>query len=204
MTKSRRILLLALLAAMVAVAGCSGVPFLTMWHFRNFGPKDLLRTDPALIRAALQLENGVDIKGKTAKLNIRIKFANESPQKYSLPLTLLKEGPSLGAGIGKGEPGKHWYLFALSPAGIRAFRDLQQVLARHLDASGHLEEHGKASLSVQTGDLDFSDAARQRMQKAGKMFLQIRLELSPEDGFYTLYKGGLPFSKSKDNDQDSD
>lgn len=193
-------LFLLLFVAIVAVAGCSGIPLSTMWHFRNFGPENLLQTDPTLIRAAVQLENGVHINGKSSKLDVEFKFEGEPSQKYSLPFVVLEASPWVGAGTGKADPGKHWYLFALSPEGVQAFRNMQLTLRKHLDDSGHFDEHVKVNVTVQTGHLDFGEAARKRIHEAGKMFLQIRLELSPRDGFYTLYDGHIPFTDLKDDD----
>ncbi|MDN5864736.1 MAG: hypothetical protein L0I62_05910 [Gammaproteobacteria bacterium] len=186
-----------LLAAMVCMAGCSGIPLSTMWHFRNFGPEDLLHTDPSAIRAAVQLKDGIHIKAGAAKLEIGMKFEGESPQTYHLPLKVLREGPSVGAGVGEAEPGKHWYLFALSPQGGRSFRVMQQELGLHVDASGRLKKHGEVNITVHMGQFDFGDVAMKHVKEAGKIFVQIRLELSPRDGYYTLYEGEVPYTFSK-------
>lgn len=113
-----------------------------------------------------------------------------------MPLAVLKQGAWVGAGAGKAVPGRHWYLLALSPAGIDAYRNLQGALARHVGPSGRFDEHGSLRVNVATGRLDFDAAARRRVQAAGKMYFQTRLELSPKDGFYTLYAGTLRIAPS--------
>jgi|SRR5690625_1691120 len=185
-------LVLLLLATVLTVAGCSGVPFSTLWHFRNFGPRDLLKTDPAMIRAAVQVKDGVNVDTRTAALDVQIAFANEAPRKFSLPLVMLRKGPWVGAGTGKAEHGKHWYLFALSPEGVQSFRGMQQYLGRHLDDKGQFKQHGKVNVSVSSGRFHLNDATTQRVKDSHELFMQVRLELSPRDGFYTLYKGTIP------------
>lgn len=183
--------MLALAAGFSTLAACAGVPLSTMWHFRNFGPRDFLATDPSALRAALQLRDGVRLGEKPPELDVRLQFGNETAQMFAMPLTVLKEGSWVGAGTGKAEAGKHWYLLALSDKGVRAYRQLQQTLNGNLDASGHFRKHGSLTVSVQTNPLQYSDAAKERLHETGRLFLQTRLELSAKDGFYTLYKGTM-------------
>lgn len=182
---------LLLSGAILALAACAGTPFSTLWHYRNFGPRDFLETDPSALRAALQLQDGVRLGTKSPELDVKLKVAKGTPQTFVMPLTVLKEGPWVGAGTGKAETGKHWYLLALSDAGVAAYRRLQQTLNGNLDASGHFKKHGSLTVSVQTNQLRFSHAVKERLQRTGHLFLQVRLELSAKDGFYTLYKGEL-------------
>lgn len=194
MNSQRFYKILVLVAVGITLAGCSGIPFSTLWHFRNFGPKDFLQTNPATLRVAIQLRDGVNLGDKPPELGVNVKFAGESVQKFSMPLVVLKEGPWVGAGTGKANAGKHWYLLALAATGIEAYRNLQQELNRHVDASGQLEKHGNLTISVQTNKLRFSKIAQKRLLKDGHLFLQSRLELSPQGGFYTLYKGEIPLN----------
>ena len=181
-------------AIALLLAGCSGVPSATLWHYRNFGPADFLKADPNELRAALQLEDGVDLGTKPPEVGVEVRFENRAPQSFAMPLEVLKQGPWVGAGAGKAEAGRHWYLLALSPAGVQAFRSLQRALARHVGPSGRFDRHGSLEASVATGALQFDAAARQRLRAAKKMYFQARLELSPGDGFYTLYQGYLDVS----------
>ena len=181
-------------AAMLALSACAGVPFSTLWHFRNFGPKDFLRTDPAAVRAALQLDDGVSLGNTPPALNVTLKFKNEPQQKFEMPLEVLKEGPWVGAGTEGAEKGKHWYLLALSDKGVVRYRDLQAAIAGHLDAAGRFRQHGSLGISMQTNQLQFSGAEIERLRKNHRMFMQARLELSRKNGFYTLYKGEFKVS----------
>ena len=186
---------LALAAAFSTLAACAGMPLSTMWHFRNFGPKDFLQTDPSTVRAAIQLDDGVSLGSTPPELNVALKFKDEPEQKFRIPLVVLKEGPWVGAGTGKAEAGKHWYLLALSDKGVRAYRQLQQTLNGNLDAAGHFRKHGSFTVGVRTNPLRYSDAAEERLHKTGSLFLQSRLELSAKDGFYTLYKGDIKLTR---------
>lgn len=177
--------------AILVLAACAGVPLSTLWHFRNFGPRDFLETDPSALRAALQLQDGVRLGTRAPELDVKLKFSGEAPKTFEMPLTVLKEGPWVGAGTGKAEAGRHWYLLALSKKGAGAYRGLQQTLNDNLDASGHFSRHGSLALTVQTNQLTFSAAAKQRLRKSGHLFMQTRLELSAKDGFHILYKGEL-------------
>lgn len=182
---------LLLSGAILALAACAGTPFSTLWHYRNFGPRDFLETDASALRAALQLQDGVSLGTKSPELDVKLQVANGTPQTFVMPLAVLKEGPWVGAGTGKAESGKHWYLLALSDTGVGAYRRLQQTLNGDLDASGRFKKHGSLTVSVQTNQLRYSHAAKERLHKTGRLFLQVRLELSAKDGFYTLYKGEL-------------
>lgn len=182
---------LLLSGSILVLAACAGTPLSTLWHYRNFGPRDFLQTDPSGLRAALELEDGVRLGTKSPALDVNLKFSREALQTFVMPLTVLKDGPWVSAGTGKAETGRHWYLLALSGKGIEACRRLQQTLNDNLDASGHFSKHGSLTVTVQTNQLTFSDAAKKRLRKSGRLFLQTRLELSAKDGFYTLYKGEL-------------
>lgn len=111
-----------------------------------------------------------------------------------MPLRVLKQGPWVDAGAGGAEKGRHWYLLALSADGIRNYKRLQAELAKNLEASGHFKKHGQFTIRVNTGELDYTDAARARLEKSRRQFTQIRLELSSRDGFRTLYKGDIKVS----------
>jgi len=191
MTAQRILRTFLLTALAVMLVACAGAPLSTLWHYRDFGPADFLQTDPSALRAALQLRDGVSLGKNPPELDVKLQFAHEAVQTFTMPLTVLKEGPWVGAGTGKAAAGTHWYLLALSEEGIGAYRRLQQTLNRNLDASGHFGKHGSLTVSVQTNQLQSSDTAKQRLRKTGRLFLQTRLELSAKDGFYTLYKGEL-------------
>lgn len=57
-----------------------------------------------------------------------------------------------------------------------------------------MDQHGSLSVRVDAGQLQFSGAERDKVKRTGRMYLQTRLELSPDDGFYTLYKGAFELS----------
>jgi len=178
-------------SAVLAMSACAGVPFSTLWHYRDFGPKDFLRTDPSALRAAIQLDDGVSLGGKQPRLNVDLQFKGAPAQKFSMPLKVIAQGPWVGAGTGAAVKGRHWYLMALSGKGVAEYRDLQKAIARHVDASGQIDKAGSIRIFVQTAHLRFDDAERKRLRDSGHMFMQARLELSRKDGFYTLYKGTM-------------
>ena len=181
-------------AAMLALSACAGVPLSTAWHFRNFGPKDFLYTNPATVRAAIQLDDGVSLGSTPPVLNVTLKFKNEPQQKFEMPLEVLKEGPWVGAGRGRAEKGRHWYLLALSDKGVVQYRDLQKAMARNQDPAGRFKKHGSLEISMHTSHLQLDDAEIERLRKNDHMFMQARLELSRKNGFYTLYKGEFKVS----------
>lgn len=188
--KTRRLIQIFMFAApLVAVSACANVPFSTLWHYRNFGPKDFLRTNPSALRAAIQLEDGVALGNEPPHLNADLQFKGETGQKFPMPLKVVAQGPWVGAGTGAAVKGRHWYLMALTAKGAAEYRNLQKAIERHLDASGRLDKAGSFRIFVQTGHLRFDDAAARRLRHRRRMFMQARLELSRKDGFYTLYKG---------------
>lgn len=194
MHKRHAVQTFAFVAVMLMLCACAGVPFSTLWHFRNFGPKDFLQTDPAAVRAAFQLDDGVTLGNTSPELNVSLKFKGEPVQKFAMPLVVLKEGPWVGAGTEGAEKGKHWYLMGLSEKGVARYRDLQEVIARNLDASGKFKKHGSSEIAVHTGPMHFSHAEIKRLRKDDRIFMQARLELSRKEGFYTLYKGKFKVS----------
>lgn len=61
MNTRRALQIFAFVSATLVISACAGVPFSTLWHYRNFGPKDFLKTDPSTLRAAIQLDDGVSL-----------------------------------------------------------------------------------------------------------------------------------------------
>ena len=181
---------LAFVSVALLTSACAGVPFSTLWHYRNFGPKDFLQTDPSALRAAIQLDNGV-VLGDQPRLDVDLQFKGESGQKFTMPLKLIAQGPWVGAGTGAAVEGRHWYLMGLSEKGAAEYRDLQKAIAGHVDASGHMDKAGSLRIFVQTGHLRFDDAEVEKLRGSRTMFMQARLVLSKKDGFYTLYKGRM-------------
>ncbi len=192
---TRRVLqILAFISATLVISACAGVPFSTLWHYRNFGPKDFLKTEPSALRVAIQLDDGVSLGRKPPELKAIMQYKGEAEQTFLMPLKVLEQGPWVDAGTGGAEKGKHWYLLALSDEGVKNYRRLQAELAINIDASGHFEKHGQFTIRVSTGKLEYTDAARARLDKTRRQFTQIRLELSSKDGFHTLYKGEVKVS----------
>lgn len=185
----------AMLIAAVAASlgGCAGIPLATMWHFRSFGPKDFLQVQPSKVRAAIELADGIELRNPPGHLNVTLKFGSQAPHEFQMPLKLVGEGASLPAGAGDAEPGKHWYLLALSPQGTAQFAALQDLLRQTIDAAGHFKQHGSFEIEVETGTMKFSDAQKARLKRTRRLFIRTRLRLLPNDAFYTLYDGELPY-----------
>ncbi|HET7307761.1 MAG TPA: hypothetical protein VFK24_08115 [Gammaproteobacteria bacterium] len=162
----------------------------TLWHFRSFGPDDLLQVKPADVRAAVQLDNGVSLSEPPA-LTVKLVFNGEPATTFQAPLGKIRAGISLGPDVGAAKTGKHWYLFALSAAGVQSFRRLQKYLRTHIGPDGNFP-HGTFTFSVNVQGLDLSGAARKRARAQGKLYLQTRLSLNQTDGFYTLFNGRFP------------
>ena len=177
--------------ASTALSGCAGVPLSTMWHFRDFGPQNLVETDPAQVKAALRTWSGVDLNGGPPELHITFQFEGEQSQRYEMPMSLLTDNAATQQ---LPDPGKglEWYVFALSPAGVKSFRDMQQMLKDHMDASGKIRPHGTLNVVISTDKMQMSPTVMGRIQNEKALPLQIRLQLSPAEGYYTMYEGEIP------------
>ncbi|HET6725105.1 MAG TPA: hypothetical protein VFH85_03785 [Gammaproteobacteria bacterium] len=172
-----------IVAAICLLSGCAGIPISTLWHFRSFGADDLLQVNPADVRAAVQLDNGADL-GEPPDLTVELKLNGEAQRTFRARLEKLRTGAALGPGIGEEEPGKHWYLFALSADGVQSFRRLQQYLRKHIGPDGDFPD-GKLALSINVQGLDLNSELRAQ----GTLFIKTRLRLDRNDGFYTLFDG---------------
>ncbi len=162
-----------------------------MWHFRDFGPRNLVETDPAQVKAALRTWSGMDLNGGAPKLKITFQLKGEPSRPYEMPMSLLAGN---AATTQLPDPGKgfEWYVFALSPAGVKSFRNMQHMLKDHMDASGKTKPHGTLAVFISTDKMQMSTAVKGHIQNEEAVPVQLRLELSPAEGYYTMYTGKIP------------
>ena len=189
-TRLYKMLMLAAVGAMLA--GCVGVPLSTLWHFRNFSPKNLVQTDSAQVRGALRSWSDLDLNGGAPQMHVTLQFEGGQPQNYEMPMSLVTGKAAVAQRLPNPGLGYQWYIFALSPTGVSTFRKMQHVIEENMDASGKLKRHLTLTLEFNIDQMRPSLAANRRIQKAKKIPVQIRLELSPKEGYYTLYSGKIP------------
>lgn len=176
-----------------ALSGCSGVPFATLWHFRNFGPRNLVQTDPAQVRSAVRTWPGLDLTGNAPPLQVTLHFKGAPAQNFEMPMRRLT-GKAAGRLPAPGTD-REWYVFALTGAGVAAFRAMQRALAAQMNASGKFKQPGSLRLRVDLRDLQTSAAAKARLQVARTLPVEVRIGLSRKQGYYALYSGNLPVAK---------
>lgn len=187
----------ALGVAVSALSACGGIPLSTMWHFRNFGPKNLVQTDPAQVHTALRSWSDLDLNGGAPLLHVTLQFKGEQAQDFEMPMTRITGAAAEAEKLPDPGTGREWYLFKLSPVGVAAFRKMQHAFKSRMDASGKLEKHANLTIKFDTDQMHPSIAAKKREQKTKEIPIQIRLELSRKEGYYTLYSGKIPLSDKK-------
>ncbi|MGH8273953.1 MAG: hypothetical protein ACRES9_06830 [Gammaproteobacteria bacterium] len=187
----------ALVVAVSTLSACSGIPLSTMWHFRNFGPKNLVQTDPAQVHTALRSWKDLDLNGGAPLMHVTLQFKGEQAQDFEMPMTRITGAAAAAEKLPNPGSGREWYIFKLSPAGVSAFRKMQQAIKKNMNASGKLKKRVTLTIKFDTDQMHPSIAAKKREQKTKKIPVQIRLELSRKEGYYTLYSGKIPLKNKK-------
>lgn len=197
MNSQRFLKIFAIGISVAALSACAGIPLSTMWHFRNFGPQNLVQTDPAQVRSALRTWSDLDLNGGAPQLHMTLQFEGEQARDFEMPMSRITGTAAAAARLPNPGTGREWYIFKLSPAGVAEFQKMQHAFESHMDASGKLEKHADLTIKFNTDRMQPSSTAKQRMQDTKKIPVEIRLELSPKDGYYTLYSGEIPVNAIK-------
>lgn len=171
--RKRRSLTAALLAAPVlaAVAGCTSIPVSTMWRLRSFGIDELLALDANALRAAVQS----DPRARFAQVDIDIlaRAKSGAEERYKIRLDSQQQSD---ARLERPAADRRWTVFALDSAGVKAFNDLRQTIARLRGQGGSLSVGVSAEESEVPPEL------------ATRLPLRLDLLLDPKDGWFTLFR----------------
>lgn len=171
------------------LGGCAGVPWSTLWRMRDFGPADLVRLDPAHLRAAVQLPVAVDLKNGVTTLAIGLTRKDGGKKKFVLPLRRVAEGRAVDPGLPPAGDSRHWLLFRLTAEGVQSFRHLQDELHAGADA------YREAVISVH---FDLAEASERQLAaqsaKPPALPFSLWLRLRTADGFFELFGGKIRFT----------
>jgi hypothetical protein len=122
-TPTRNRLASAILLLAATLAGCTTMPVTSMVKLARV---DLSSTDPALLRAAIKLPNGLRIRphGNALRITVRLRNGEEETQDFALqPATDPSEHAALRA---ERDAGTHVAAYRIDPAElarVTAFRD---------------------------------------------------------------------------------
>jgi hypothetical protein len=171
--RRRRLLAAALAAApaLVALAGCTSVPVSTMWRLRSFGADELLALDPNALRAAVQSDPRV--RFARVDINIVAQAKSGAEDRYKIRLDSQQQ---VDARLERPAADRRWTVFALDAAGIKAFNELRQTIARLRGQGGSLS----LGVSAQESELP--------PELATRLPLRLDLLLDPKDGWFTLFR----------------
>lgn len=185
------------------VAACATLPPALqrsgLEHLHAVGLEGLMHLNPVVARAAEQYPQGVTLSGKKAAARITLNFDDGSSRQFVMPLELVKAGPSLGAASGPAQPGMHWYLFRLSPKGVKVLKNLKSFLRPRMDSNGNVARLEGLHVALRNNGIDLSKAYRQRVEKSGKMPWVVRLKLTDDYGYFTVINGTVPFTVTHDS-----
>ena len=114
--------------ALLAIAGCTSIPLATMWKLRDFTVESFFAKDPAQLRVAVQVDKTMRRGPDSPKIDIRVKAASTKPICYAFALDPVDASAKSELILERPAPDRRWYVFALSPEGIDAFRKAQREL----------------------------------------------------------------------------
>ena len=172
-----------LIAFLGVIQACMGVPLQTLFFFKNFTVDDFLAANPHGVRAATCVDARIRFESSVPSLNIALVPKEGVPVEKGVPLTILQEGRLVSSGVSEAPSGQHWYLFKLAPSGVEAMKQVQTELS----SNKHLYKGMKISISAYYGQLP-DDLAK-------RFPLDLRLQLTPDDPYVTLFKGNESFKE---------
>lgn len=133
---TRIALRLILLSAILLPAGCASIPLSTMWHMAGYSVEDIGRLNPAEIRVALLLPEGVSLKPGSEALRLKLFHEEGDPapaMQLDATLEQYAEGRVAPLSIPTADAEHHWELFRVRPEDYQRFSKFQSQFMAQRD-----------------------------------------------------------------------
>ena len=126
-------------SAVLATAGCAGVPLRTIAKLRSMRPADLLEADPREFRVAFDVDARVHAAaGKAPALDVVLTPEETGAAVRSWTLPLVDDPASaVTTGLPTPAPGRHWLVWRLSETGSIVLVDFQREIKAVRARGGH-------------------------------------------------------------------
>ena len=162
------------LCALSSLAGCTSIPLSTLWKLRDFTVESFFAKDPAQLRVAVLTEKSMKRGPNAPLIDIRVKAASTKRICYAFALDPVDASQKSEVILERPAADRRWYVFALSPAGIDAFRQAQR------DAKIKRQEETEIEVGITMTKV---------LETDGTPFpMRIDLVLDRRDGYFTLIK----------------
>lgn len=169
------LILLALL-----LGACASVPLKTAWKLRKVTPETLLSTEPADVRAAVELDRRFDLDVSRTALNMTL-LAREGPdEEVAVPLRSLATGDRVHPELPEAPPGRYWTVLGLTAEGRDRMVEVQAIARDHRDEYSGMNIQMKAR---------FGEEISPELLSAYPVQFWVRL--TPEMGYVKLFDGRL-------------
>ncbi len=162
--------------ALLAIAGCTSIPLMTLWKLRDFTVDSFFAKDPAQLRVAIQVDKTMRRGPGSPKIDIRVKAASTKPICYSFALDPVDASLKSELMLERPAADRRWYVFALSQAGIDAFRKAQREMKIKR------QEQTEIALNITMAKV------LEPATDGAPFSIRIDLALDRVDGYFTLIK----------------
>lgn len=160
------------------LSGCGHMPVSTMWALRNF---DASTADPAMLRAAVRLPEGVEPRPGGVTFKIGWWREGEEAKKRSLEFVLREtNAPSEIASLADHQkPGARIFVYRVAPADVAGIRAVQAEILSEKQKRG-ANAHGTFGIGA--------EGCRRGDLPTGPLYATTFLKTDEERGYLTLLK----------------
>ncbi|WP_105169926.1 hypothetical protein [Pseudoalteromonas sp. T1lg23B] len=153
------------------LSGCTSIPISTMLELRDFNEQSFVALNPVEIRSKIRLSEPLTLD--LAKITLSLSLENEKGfRNFTFPLVLENENKIAALeGLFSSQPANTEYTFRLSDIALKNFVETQKLF------SDGIKRQGSFSIGA---------SFNQESKEVQAAYISILLQLSDEEGFFTL------------------